>query len=200
MKILNMDAFAGATFNHEPWDWGVLRDLLSKQDATRIRAEIMELDFHAVAANRADKSYRMGLTEIGADFSASARLGDLLCDVRSDAYVEALENYAHAELRSKRRTLNIWKYSPQDYLSPHVDKPEKYLTHLFYFNDDWPPECGGSLNILSNSEEAGAVASIVPQYRNSAVIKTTARSWHSVSPVSAHGTERYCLQLVFWND
>jgi hypothetical protein len=32
------------------------------------------------------------------------------------------------------------------------------------------------------------------------VIKTDARSWHSVSPVSAEGAERYCLQYIFWDD
>ncbi len=200
MKVVNMGAFDGAVFNREPWSWGVLNDLLNRDDAGRIRAEILRLDFHGVSAERADKQYRMQLFEIASDYCEPTRLSDLLADIRSDTYVDALERYAEAELAGKRSSINIWKYSREDYLSAHLDKPEKYLTQLFYFNEDWPTEYGGSLNVLADSDESSAVARIVPQYANSAVIKTDARSWHSVSPVSAEGAERYCLQYIFWDD
>lgn len=200
MKVLNMDAFERAVFHREPWSWGVLNDLVDRDDAGRIRAEILGLDFHGVSAERADKRYRMQLFEVASDYDERTRLGDLLADIRSDAYVGALERYAGAELVGRRRSINIWRYSKEDYLSAHLDKPEKYLTQLFYFNEDWPPEYGGSLNVLAGSDESSVVASIVPQYRNSAVIVTDDRSWHSVSPVSVEGAERYCLQYIFWDD
>lgn len=200
MKVLRMDSFDGAIFNREPWCWGVLRDLLNREDAAMIRSEIMRLDFHAVSADRSDKRYRMQLFEVGGDTAGDTRLADLLGDIQCDAYISALERYADADLLGKRGTINIWKYSKEDFLSPHVDKPEKYLTQLFYFSEEWPPTYGGSLNVLADSDEASVVASIVPQYRNSAVIKTTELSWHSVSPVSAEGAERCCLQYTFWND
>lgn len=200
MKVLNMDAFEQAVFNREPWSWGVLNDLMSREDAGRIRAEILHLDFHGVSAERADKRYRMQLFEVAPDYDERTRLSDLLSDIRSDAYVDALERYAGAELASRRRSISIWRYSKEDYLSAHLDKPEKYLTQLFYFNEEWLPEYGGSLNVLAGSDESSVVARIVPQYRNSAVIVTDDRSWHSVSPVSAEGAERYCLQYIFWDD
>lgn len=200
MKVLNMDAFERAVFNHEPWSWGVLNDLMSREDVELIRAEILRLDFHGVSAGRADKRYRMRLFEVAPDYDEQTRLSDLLIDIRSDAYIGALERYAGADLAGKRRSINIWSYSKEDYLSAHLDKPEKYLTQLFYFNEYWPPEYGGSLNVLTGSDESSAFASIVPQYRNSAVILTDNRSWHSVSPVSAEGAERYCLQYIFWDD
>lgn len=195
-----MDAFEGAIFHCEPWCWGVLRDLLAREDAAQIHAEVTRLEFQGVSADRSDKSYRMQLFEVAGDGTDGTRLSDLLGDIQSDAYLSALERYAEADLHGKRRTINVWKYSKEDFLSPHVDKPEKYLTQLFYFSEDWPPEYGGSLNVLADSDEASVAASIVPQYRNTAVIKTTEVSWHSVSPVSAEGAERYCLQYIFWND
>lgn len=200
MNVVNMEAFDRAVFNRDPWSWGVLNDLVGRDDVGRIRAEILRLDFHGVAAEREDKRYRMQLFEVAADYDEPTRLGDLLSDLRSDAYVGALENYAGVPLADRRRSINIWRYSKQDYLSAHLDKPEKYLTQLLYFNEDWSLDHGGTLNILASAEESSVAASILPSYRNSAVIVTGDKSWHSVSPVSAEGAERYCLQYIFWDD
>ena len=38
------------------------------------------------------------------------------------------------------------------WLGPHVDLPDKIVTHVLYFNSEWNPEEGGCLAILGSKD------------------------------------------------
>ncbi|WP_205634316.1 2OG-Fe(II) oxygenase, partial [Photorhabdus australis] len=197
MKILKLSAVQSAKFNNYPWEWGVIKDLITRQDAIQIASEIEWLDFRPVVSERNDKSYSMSLFEINKQNVQGERLNELLKDVRSIQYIKALSEFTATSLLDKECVINIWKYSNQNYLSPHLDKAEKYVTHLIYFSEEWPKSYGGCLNILKTSDEDSVIANIEPHYQNSVVIKTDDKSWHSVSPVKVEGVDRYCMQIIF---
>lgn len=200
MKVLKLRQFNNSKFNVAPWQWGVVNELISKEDAVKIRHEIDQFDFERVEADRRDKSYCMELFETDRiTHTTATTLQNLMKDLNSAEYISTLEEYVQADLSSKEYTTNIWKYSTKDFLSPHLDKKEKYLTHLLYFNERWPQKYGGSLNILSNSDEDSVVMSVQPSYQNSVIIKTDETSWHSVSKVKVEGLNRYCMQVIFWD-
>ncbi|CAI0942983.1 2OG-Fe(II) oxygenase [Serratia quinivorans] len=197
MNILNLSAFDDASYYKEPWEWGLLHDLISPDGIKSITDEVKNLNFRAVASNSGDKNYRMGLIEMRKQEVKSDALNELIIELTSDNYLTKLEIFTNSQLRDREIELNIWRYSMKDYLSPHVDKDYKFLTQLIYLNESWETYYGGSLNILGSSNEDDIYERILPTCNLSPLIKNCKNAWHSVSPVSSSAPSRYCLQMIY---
>jgi hypothetical protein len=124
MNILNFEALNKAGLNKFPWEWGVLEDLISRDFACKLEKESKNLCFKRVHAQRSDKSYNMGMYEVDGSLDQNSAIAQLANEIKTEKYILALENFSNLSLINKRISINVWQYTHEDYLSPHVDKPE----------------------------------------------------------------------------
>ncbi|MHB9806402.1 2OG-Fe(II) oxygenase [Pantoea ananatis] len=197
MNILNMSAFDSSDYYKDPWEWGVLCNLISLDWIKKIKSELSMLTFHKVASDRTHKHYCMEVFNPQKQEMKSYILNQVILELTSANYLEALELFTNSKLRGREIELNFWRYSATDYLSPHVDKEYKFLTQLIYFNEYWEVDYGGSLNILRSRSQEDLYKRILPLYNLSPLIMNSRKAWHSVSPVSANAPSRYCLQMIY---
>jgi len=197
MNILDLDAFDNSSFSAEPWDWGILENLLPLDAVKKISNELNLLEFDTVISRRKEKNYQMELIDLQKTKVNCDVLNAVIEDLRSDEYLSRFEIFTDCQLRGRDIELNIWRYSESNYLSPHVDKRYKFLTQLLYLNEIWHADYGGSLNILGSSDEQVIYQRILRAYQVSPVIKNSQNAWHSVSPVTDHAPARYCLQMIY---
>ena len=84
---------------------------------------------------------------------------------------------------------------------PHTDEPNKVLTHLLFFNQQWSVDWGGCLRILRNSRPESVFQDILPLDRTSVVIIRSDNSWHMVTPLTCPESEcRLALRVAFFRN
>jgi hypothetical protein len=112
--------------------------------------------------------YTRTLIELGAD-SANKSDSLALCwrqladELLSFDYREALSAISGVNVCSLPMKASFWRYEGGSQLPPHTDTPNKALTHLMYFNDDWTLEQGGCFRILNSNDADDCVAEIPPK-------------------------------------
>jgi Rps23 Pro-64 3,4-dihydroxylase Tpa1-like proline 4-hydroxylase len=91
----------------------------------------------------------------------------------------------------------------ENYLNPHLDNSHdkdrslwRVLNLLFYVTPDWKEENGGNLEIWPEGLKAPQIT-IHSKFNRLAVMATHQGSWHSVSPVTAHGI-RCCVSNYYF--
>lgn len=120
-------------------------------------------------------------------------------DLLSEAYRDALSRLTRLDLAGLPMEANVSHYGAGAWLGPHVDLPDKAVTHVFYFNDAWDAEDGGCLTVLRSREMSDAAAVVPPVVGNSVVLVRSDDSWHAVSPVRAGcRTSRRSLTVTFY--
>ncbi|MBW3084071.1 hypothetical protein KEM60_00254 [Austwickia sp. TVS 96-490-7B] len=131
--------------------------------------------------------------------SALADLWSRFLDiVFGERYVEMLEEVTSVSLSSIRRTATIWESRSGDFLAPHVDKPDKALTQIFYLTERWTESGGGRLLIQSTPYSGQAVCKLAPTAGASAVLVRPNSSWHAVEE-SFTDIPRRSLNVTFWS-
>ena len=119
--------------------------------------------------------------------------------VSGSAYRKALSERVGVDLSAASVSLGLYRYGPGDWVAPHLDKDDKLINQLFYFNTAWDPAWGGSLEMLSHSDLASSCASLPPVYTHSAIIVRTSQTWHMVKPVACDAPQhRLSAQLELW--
>ncbi len=197
MNIINMRSFEDSNYYKEPWEWGVLHNLIPHRWIKKIAEELKTLSFQKVESNRSDKSYCMGVLDLQKKDIKNNFLNELILELTSEKYQAKLEFFTNSQLRGREIEMNFWCYSGTNYLSPHVYKDYKFLTQLIYLNETWEADFGGGLNILRSRKQEDLYEKILPIYSLSPLIKNSKKAWHSVSPVSSNAPSRYCLQMIF---
>ena len=176
----------------EPYEWSFAGGLFAPEDATSLIATFPRDHFKTVQGYDGEKGYEYearALINMGAETPAhveslSAAWRQLAYDLLSPAYRLAIARLVGRDLTSTPFEANVFHYGPGAWLGPHVDLKEKILTHIFYFNESWNKEDGGSLAILRSPEMTDAVARVMPVAGNSVLLVRSDKSWHAVAPVA----------------
>lgn len=178
--------------NTKPFRWAEISDLYSPADCTALAQTYPHDHFRTIEAYGGEKDYRydarslipMGEKTISHVEYLSLPWQQLAEDLLSTEYRMAMSSITGIDLTTLPMEAHVYHYGPGALLGPHRDLPEKIVTHVFYFNQQWHPTDGGCLSIL-NSSDAKDVANLVnPIIGNSATFVRSDNSWHEVTQVS----------------
>ncbi|WP_248277963.1 2OG-Fe(II) oxygenase [Brasilonema sp. UFV-L1] len=119
----------------------------------------------------------------------------------TDSYREALEKMSGLELKDCAIDIGFRRYNVGHLHRPHTDEPNKVLTHLLFFNQQWSLDWGGCLRILKDSQPESAFQDILPLSHYSVVIVRSDNSWHTVTPLTCPASEcRLALRVAFFRN
>lgn len=76
------------------------------------------------------------------------------------------------------------RYGEGCWIEPHVDRPDKVVTQLLYFNDPWLPEWNGEFRVLRGPRFDACARAVLPRLGTSVIMRRGDRSWHGVPPVA----------------
>lgn len=117
------------------------------------------------------------------------------------AYRQALTQMSGVELKDCAMVIGFRRYNLGHCHRPHTDEPSKALTHLLFFNEQWPMDWGGCLRILFDEKPESAFQDIAPLNQFSAVIVRSDNSWHMVTPVASTALQcRLALRIAFFHN
>jgi Rps23 Pro-64 3,4-dihydroxylase Tpa1-like proline 4-hydroxylase len=128
----------------------------------------------------------------------TGRWRQVLDDLMSDAYRDAIEEVVEADLSATVLDVRLVRYARDCWIEPHVDRPDKVVTQLFYFNLEWQEGWAGALRILRGSDMDDYERQVFPHAGNSVVMVRNDDAWHGVPPVcSDKGQDRKTLLVHF---
>jgi SM-20-related protein len=191
----------------EPYHWGLVDRVFSPADGLALAGSFPRDHFKTVKGYDGEKGYEYearSLIGMGAEVVSHAdclspawrRLAE---DLLSPAYREAMSQLTGKDLLALPLEVNLSHYGRRAWLGPHVDLPDKIVSHIFYFNDSWDAEDGGCLTILRSSDMSQVVSVIPPLIGNSVVVVRSDNSWHAVSRVRESClTSRRSLAATFY--
>ncbi|GGM48723.1 hypothetical protein GCM10012275_19590 [Longimycelium tulufanense] len=197
-------SLANAKPESVPFPWYDVPDPFPSAVATQLRDVFPRDGFARVSRSAPDKSYDMWVRTLHpeADGTASDIPGlwrDFVDYVVGDQYRDALSALTGFPLRSAPVEVNLWRYGAGCWLDPHVDKPEKLVTHIIYFNEDWLPEDGGHLVLLGSADASDVVRRVTPACNTGVILPRAGNSWHAVERAEG-ARERLSAQVIFYHD
>ncbi|MEU8786253.1 2OG-Fe(II) oxygenase [Streptomyces sp. NPDC048637] len=199
-------SFDRTTAEDAPFRWYHVQDMFAPADAKALRETFPRDGFRMVTRTGLDKSYAMYHRQLHPVEDGEAGVAGLagpwrrlVSEVTGPAYRAAVAELTGLPVGDAPVEVNAWRYAASCWLDPHVDKPEKLVTHVLYFNEAWPAGRGGDLLLLASSS-GDDVARRVPPHANTGVLLVRGEdSWHAVERVRdrAGGLERLSAQVVF---
>jgi len=199
--------FLGAVESHdEPFTWfrlsgpfafdpGVLADRFPATGFTAVQAE-------------GDKSYSMNVRPLldrserylGADLDQAWRR--FVEGVTTRQFRDLVARTTGHAVSESQVEVNLWEYGPDCWLSPHVDKPDKVVTIIYYLNPQWPAGNGGNLLILASSRPDDVVQRVRPVHGTGVILVRSDQSWHAVERVrdSEAAAVRRSVQIIFYRE
>ncbi len=94
----------------------------------------------------------------------------------------------------------------KQFLNPHLDNSHdkdrnqwRVLNLLYYVTPGWEREQGGNLELWPDGLN-GEPVTLHSRFNRLAVMATHDGSWHSVSPISAPGSNRCCVSNYYFSD
>ncbi|MDZ4481529.1 2OG-Fe(II) oxygenase [Bacillus cereus] len=210
MRFLNINSFTENTIETIPFKWGSINDsFTSKELALQLCAKFPKKNFTHSMKESSDKMYNMynlplitnnNIMISNQDNIDNAWL-ELAKELLSDTYREALGEFVGESLKSLKMDAIFWEYKKECWLDAHLDKKEKLVTQIFYFNEKWEDDWGGHLLIL-NSKNIKDLSHKMASFSNSsAIIYRDENSWHAVEKVSNTALEsRKSLQVIFYKN
>ena len=204
--MLNLHHITQQKMATEPYQWVLIDQLFTSEDAALLAASFPRDKFKKVKGYDGEKGYEYmsrSLVHMGAAVPSHAEglsptwralAGDLL----STEYRAALSQITGLHLTKALLEVNAVHYGPGAFMGPHVDLKQKMMTHVLYFNKSWDPQHGGCINILRSSDPADILAEILPVVGNSVLLVRSKKSWHSVSRVAEDcQTSRRSVNVIF---
>lgn len=204
--ILRLQRVLGADMRTTPFEWAFIDELFSPADAASLAHTFPTDHFATIAAVGGEKDYRyearslvrFGTSDVTHAECLSPAWQRLANDLASPAYRSALGALTGRDLSDCPLEVNVSHYGRDALLGAHTDLPDKVLTQVLYFNDEWNPEHGGTLAIQSSREAADDDVIVTPLVGHSVVLVRSSHSWHAVRPVtSAAASSRRSLTAVF---
>jgi Rps23 Pro-64 3,4-dihydroxylase Tpa1-like proline 4-hydroxylase len=196
MPLVDIEAISRATLQRDPFDHAVIpRSFTSDDIVEKLRADFSDAGFdHAerTAQTRLDKQYRMynrnlvtgGSIELDQVATLPSNWQILVEEIVSDSYREALSALTDVYLDHCLVEARMTRYARGCWIEPHTDRPDKAVTHLFYFNDDWHADWNGDLRLLRSADMNDCAKRVPPVNGTSVVLVRSDHSWHGVPPVS----------------
>jgi Rps23 Pro-64 3,4-dihydroxylase Tpa1-like proline 4-hydroxylase len=185
----------------------VLADLLQQDYLTELTSAYPIDGFIPCLRNDGPKKhYSFGILDIVKNKSineasrnyVSAIWFELVNHLLSADYQNRIAEITNLKLSETTVNISFYKYGYGDWVSPHIDNPDKLVTQIFYFNPVWSAEWGGYFNLLGSEEAQDIIHSIAPLSTHSVLISRTNSSWHMVTPVTNKSDFfRLSMQLEF---
>lgn len=202
-------SFARSSAEDVPFRWYHVRDTFAAADAAALRRTFPGDGFRKVTRTGTDKSYTMhhrslhpGAEDDGSVSELAEPWRRFVDEVTGAAYREAVAELTGLPLATAPVEVNVWRYGSSCWLDPHIDKPEKLVTHVLYFNESWPTGRGGDLLLLGSSSGDDVVRRIAPLANTGVLLVRGESSWHAVERIreGAVGPERLSAQVIFHRD
>ena len=114
-------------------------------------------------------------------------------EIHSTAYREAIEKVTGLNLSSYEVGIGIRHFSKLSHGAPHADVPRKKVTHLIYFNNEWPQE-SGRLRLLRSKNLDDVHDVITPLKGNGLIFVVSRNSFHGFEPYEG---VRNAIQINF---
>src|SRR5437588_12853903 len=92
---------------------------------------------------------------------------DLSKTLVSGEYKKAVSNLVSIPLIDCSIEINLFHYTSDSWMGPHLDVKDKIVTHVLYFNEKWNIDDGGNLAVLRSKNIQDAVTLISPIIGNS---------------------------------
>lgn len=201
---LSFEALKSARIREQPFLWCALRDFLGRPET--LAQTYPETGYRRFRRDGgSDKLYNFEQRELVSADGEAQDVSDLhpewqglIAALRSATYREAVGWLMGVNLATARPAIGLYRYcAPGDWVSPHLDKAAKALTHVFFFNEHWNRDWGAQFLALNSSDISDVAAEVEPSVRNSVVLKPGQDSWHAVRPLSGPVCRR-SLQVEFW--
>ncbi|MEW9518214.1 2OG-Fe(II) oxygenase [Streptomyces tubercidicus] len=199
-------SFDRTTAEDAPFRWYHVHDTFAPAEARALRDTFPRDGLRMVTRTGTDKSYAMyhrRLHPVDDGEAGAAGLAGpwrrLVAEVTGPAYRAAVAGLTGLPVGDAPVEVNVWRYGGSCWLDPHVDKPEKLVTHVLYFNEAWPTGRGGDLLLLGSSSGDDVVRRVAPVANTGVLLVRGEESWHAVERVreEAGGPERLSAQVVF---
>jgi SM-20-related protein len=197
-----VSALRETTLHTDPWPHCYLDDALPSSTAGDIEASFRYLELTLVEGRNREKTYRMRTQRLdlqAAGTLPSAAWHHLAGALRHERYRDAMAALTGVSLDTADLTLDLWEYQDGDWLAPHVDKPDKLVTQLFYFSQSWHPDAGGHLLVLDAADSEVPHERLRPTTGSSAVLVRSETSWHAVEVSRGSGASRCSVAATFWD-
>jgi SM-20-related protein len=190
--VIDLARIEEEVLQSRPYGWAAIDRLFEADDAEALAATFPRDNFAPIAGQGGEKDYRydarpliaMGAETVSRPEELSEAWLRLAQDLLSHAYRAALSSLTGCPLVGMPVEVNMFHYGPGSCLGPHVDLPEKIVTHVLYFNRSWDRRDGGCLSILRSRDPADRAAEVVPIVGASAVLVRSEKSFHAVAPVA----------------
>lgn len=193
--------------HQQPFSWYEFTEVFANDVRRELIKTFPQEDFFICENNSGEKPYKMFLKQAyysgrkDVIFEFPRNWQNFLQTLLSKEYIQLLENTLKVNLRGCKIELNLWKYHTGCYLAPHLDKDNKFLTQLFYFNNDWDKNWGGALRLLNSSQINDFAHEIFPDSDSSIVFQQSNLSWHAVTEQKNNPNQsRNVVQLIFWKE
>jgi len=205
--VIELNRLTPQAVSLDPYRWAFVDGLFSANDCAELVKTFPRDHFKTVEGYDGEKGYyyeSRSLISMGANApthcqSLSSAWKNLAEDLLSVEYRESMSRLSGVDLRELSIEANVFHYGRSAWLGPHVDLPDKLVTHILYFNDAWDPEDGGCLTILRSRDMDSPVKIVPPIVGNSVVIVRADNSWHAVSRVRERcRSSRRSVALTFY--
>jgi SM-20-related protein len=194
-------ALGRTRLHDDPWPHCYLPDALPASTAKDIESSFKRFDLASVEGANREKTYRMRTQRLDAEATdglPSPAWHHLVKALAHRRYRAAIADLTSVALDDTDLTLDLWEYQTGDWLAPHVDKPEKLVTQLFYFSESWHPEAGGHLLVLDAANSDEPRERLRPATGSSAVLVRSETSWHAVELSHGPQASRCSIAVTFW--
>lgn len=202
--MIKLSLFQEKNLKKHPFLWAVFDNAFcSVAEAEALQREFPICSFSKIVSSRLDKAYSARVASIDDAFYQDMPYiwQQLISQLRGAEYSSAVERLTGLSLQNLKCELSLWRYVDGDYLSPHLDKPEKIVTQVFYFSSvDWNQTDGGCLEILTDHRPSSVVRKIEPRLGRIVTLVRSNNSWHAVSRCQRCDKVRLSLQVVFANN
>ena len=192
--MINLGKIRDNKLSRDPYEWAFISNLYSPRAEAELAATFPTDHFKTMVGNDGEKDWTyesrcllgFGNSVPSHPWRLSRAWRELATDLASTEYREAMSKLTGIDLMSLWLEANVFHFGPGAWLGPHVDRKDKIVTQVLYFNDTWERKNGGCLAILRSSDLADEAAEILPTVGNSCVLVRSASSWHAVKPVAAN--------------
>jgi Rps23 Pro-64 3,4-dihydroxylase Tpa1-like proline 4-hydroxylase len=207
MALLDLTAIRRATFTEWPYPYAVLPTIFADDAAGPLvadfpergfRLDIRELGGHGRKRYRA-RNYQLvdfGRADTGHIDQLSTLWRQLVAELTGPGYRAAVAEATGTDLSATTLDIRLIRYLTDDWIEPHVDRPDKVVTQLTYFNQDWRPEWAGALRILRSADMEDYAEQVFPSAGNSVLMVRTDNAWHGVPSVRRPAPGGRCTLLV----
>jgi len=183
---LNLEAIRTATLHRTPWTHAIITNTFATDDARAALVDTYPTEgFTRLSQDNDDKRFI-----IEARNDVQLREPDepcpwqaLLAQINGPGYRQAMQQMTGLDLNEAILRVAFYRYGPSCWFSPHRDDEQKLVSHIIYFNDQWPKDAGGDLLINRTKDMADVHARVRPVAGTSVAVVRSDSSWHSVEPV-----------------